>query len=51
MPEHTPDGRYITVHGRRWRATDPEIPDGVRDRLQKHLMAARRVQDRARTSW
>ncbi|MEV6624102.1 hypothetical protein AB0M83_39475 [Amycolatopsis sp. NPDC051106] len=49
MPEHTPDGRYIIVNGRRWRATDPEIPDDVRDRLQKHLMAARRVQDRART--
>ncbi len=48
MPEHTPDGRYIIVNGRRWRATDPEIPDDARDRLQKHLMAARRVQDRAR---
>ncbi|EOD68356.1 hypothetical protein H480_11702 [Amycolatopsis vancoresmycina DSM 44592] len=48
MPEHTPDGRYIVVGGRRWRATDPEIPADVRDRLQKHLMAARRVQDRAR---
>ncbi|GHG07990.1 MULTISPECIES: hypothetical protein [Amycolatopsis] len=48
MPEHTPDGRYIIVNGRRWRATDPEIPADVRDRLQKHLMAARRVQDRAR---
>jgi hypothetical protein len=42
MPEHTPDGRYIVVNGRRWRATDPEIPEDVRDRLQKHLMAARR---------
>ncbi|WP_290060310.1 hypothetical protein [Amycolatopsis solani] len=49
MPEHTPDGRYIVVNGRRWRATDPEIPADVRDRLQKHLMAARRVQDRERT--
>jgi hypothetical protein len=48
MPEHTPDGRYIVVNGRRWRATDPEIPADVRDRLQKHLMAARRVQDRSR---
>ncbi|MEA5360082.1 hypothetical protein VA596_11085 [Amycolatopsis sp., V23-08] len=43
MPEHTPDGRFIVVNGRRWRATDPEIPDDVRDRLQKHLMAARRA--------
>jgi hypothetical protein len=43
MPEHTPDGRYLVVDGRRWRATDPELPDDVRDRLRKHLMAARRA--------
>jgi hypothetical protein len=48
MPEHTPDGRYIVVDGRRWRATDPEIPADVRDRLQKHLMAARRAVGAAR---
>lgn len=29
QPERTPDGRYIVVKGRRWRATDPEIPEGV----------------------
>jgi hypothetical protein len=26
MTEHTDDGRYIVVAGRRWRATDPMIP-------------------------
>ncbi|MBN9112361.1 MAG: hypothetical protein J0I34_26690 [Pseudonocardia sp.] len=40
-PERTPDGRWIVVDGRRWRATDPEIPDDVRARLQSHLGAAR----------
>ncbi|WFG42088.1 hypothetical protein [Pseudonocardia alni] len=32
-PERTPDGRYIVVRGRRWRATDPTIPDDVRSAL------------------
>ena len=27
MPERTPDGRYIVVDGRRWRATDPSLPE------------------------
>ena len=40
--EHTPDGRYIVVDGRRWRATDPAIPDERRAELQKALMAWRR---------
>ncbi|GMA86913.1 hypothetical protein GCM10025868_21630 [Angustibacter aerolatus] len=25
--EHTPDGRYVVIDGRRWRATDPAIPE------------------------
>lgn len=41
--EHTPDGRYIVVDGRRWRATDPAIPDERRDELQRVLMAWRRL--------
>ncbi len=40
--EHTPDGRYIVVDGRRWRATDPDIPAERRDELQQVLMAWRR---------
>ncbi|MFC8530447.1 hypothetical protein [Nocardia sp. NPDC057227] len=40
--EHTPDGRYIVVEGRRWRATDPLIPEERRAELQSILMAWRR---------
>ncbi len=40
-PERTPDGRWIVVRGRRWRAADPALPDGVRARLQQHLGRAR----------
>ncbi|WP_411111539.1 hypothetical protein [Streptomyces sp. c-19] len=42
QPERTPDGRYIVVDGRRWRATDPDIPPEPAGRLRGHLMAARR---------
>lgn len=48
-PERTPDGRYIVVDGRRWRASDPSIPDPLRAELVAELMAARRIQARART--
>ncbi|SHH02456.1 hypothetical protein SAMN05443575_3120 [Jatrophihabitans endophyticus] len=48
MVEHTPDGRWIVVAGRRWRATDPDIPDGRRDELQRILMAWRREVKRAK---
>lgn len=40
--ERTDDGRYIVVDGRRWRATDPAIPEGRRAELTKVLMAWRR---------
>ncbi len=40
--EHTEDGRYIVVGGRRWRATDPNIPERLRKELVQELMAARR---------
>ena len=42
MPERTPDGRWVVVDGRRWRATDPAIPDDVATELRRRLMAARR---------
>ncbi|MGW0792796.1 hypothetical protein ACWD04_32445 [Streptomyces sp. NPDC002911] len=48
QPERTPDGRYIVVDGRRWRATDPEIPENVAADLRSHLMAARRAVASAR---
>lgn len=34
--------RFITIDGRRWRRTDPAIPDRLRDALVDELMAARR---------
>lgn len=42
-PERTPDGRYIVVDGRRWRASDPAIPEKLRAELVAELMAARRL--------
>ncbi|MCV7085318.1 DUF3253 domain-containing protein [Mycolicibacter hiberniae] len=41
--EHTADGRFIVVNGRRWRATDPSIPESLRQELVNALMAARRA--------
>ena len=40
--EHTPDGRWVVIDGRRWRATDPELPEDVAARLRHQLMSARR---------
>lgn len=37
------DGRWIVVDGRRWRATDPSIPEPLRVELVAELMAARRA--------
>jgi hypothetical protein len=36
-------GRYLVVGGRRWRATDPSIPEALRAELVHELMAARRA--------
>lgn len=33
---------YVVIKGRRWRATDPAIPEDVAALLRKALMAARR---------
>ena len=40
--ETTDDGRFVVIKGRRWRATDPAIPEDVAAELRKVLMAARR---------
>lgn len=40
--EHTDGGRYIVLDGRRWRATDPNIPEARRAELTSILMAWRR---------
>jgi hypothetical protein len=36
------DGHYVIINGRRWRATDPAIPENRRDELVRILMAWRR---------
>lgn len=41
-PERTEDGRYIVIKGRRWRATDPDIPEDRNAELRSILMAWRR---------
>ena len=42
-PERTADGRFLVIGGRRWRASDPAIPDALRTELVAELMAARRA--------
>ncbi|MEV6581295.1 hypothetical protein AB0M92_24385 [Streptomyces sp. NPDC051582] len=44
----TPDGHHVVIGGRRWRATDPAVPDDASARLRAHLMAARRAVAAAR---
>jgi hypothetical protein len=41
-PPVTEDGHFVVVAGRRWRATDPAIPEDVAAVLRKALMSARR---------
>ncbi|GAA0798854.1 hypothetical protein [Spirilliplanes yamanashiensis] len=38
----TEDGHHVVIAGRRWRATDPLIPEDVAAQLRRVLMAARR---------
>ena len=40
-PERTPDGRYVVIDGRRWRASDPTLPEARRKALVRELMSAR----------
>jgi hypothetical protein len=40
--EATEDGRYVVIDGRRWRATDPAIPEKRREELVRILMSWRR---------
>ncbi len=41
--ERSDDGRYVVVDGRRWRASDPGVPDSFRQELVDELMSARRA--------
>lgn len=42
-PPRTPDGRYVVIDGRRWRASDPRLPPERRQELVDELMDARRA--------
>ncbi len=42
-PLKTPDGRYLIVRGRLWRASNPALPEPERQRLVDGLMDARRA--------
>jgi hypothetical protein len=42
-PERTPDGRFLLIGGRRWRASDPAIPERLRAELVAELIDARRA--------
>lgn len=37
------DPHHLVIHGRRWRRTDPHIPERLRVELVHELMAARRA--------
>jgi hypothetical protein len=41
-PVRTEDGHHVVIGGRRWRATDPSIPEDRRAELTRILMAWRR---------
>ncbi|MFC9949594.1 hypothetical protein ACFVIN_03355 [Streptomyces prasinus] len=49
-PEKTPDGHFVVIKGRKWRATDPFIPEEIAARLRQHLMSARRAVRSATTA-
>ncbi|MEQ7846370.1 hypothetical protein [Nocardioides kribbensis] len=44
----TDDGHHVVIDGRRWRATDPMVPEERRAELQRVLMAWRRDVRRTR---
>lgn len=41
--EKTPDGHHVVIDGRKWRATNPNLPEDERQRLVNELMSARRA--------
>jgi hypothetical protein len=48
MKKPREDDHYFVINGRRWRKTDPHIPEKLRAELVKELMAARRLRNRLR---
>lgn len=49
-PERTPDGRYIIVRGRLWRASNPALAEAERQTLVDRLMDARRAVKHAKAA-
>lgn len=45
--EKTEDGHYVIIDGRKWRATNPNLPEDVRQKWVNELMSARREVGRA----
>jgi hypothetical protein len=43
MPDRTPDGRYIIVRERLWRASNPVLSEDVRRSIVGDLMQTRRL--------
>lgn len=52
MPDtsKTDNARYLVVNGRRWRKTDPSIPETLQQQLVNELMSARRAVKAARSA-
>ena len=41
--EPTPDGHHVVIDGRKWRVTNPNLPEEERQKLVNELMSARRA--------
>jgi hypothetical protein len=41
--EKTQDGHHVIIDGRKWRATNPNLPEEERQKLVNELMSARRA--------
>jgi hypothetical protein len=41
LPRFDEDGRHAVIDGRRWRTTDPDLPEARRQELVRELMSAR----------
>lgn len=44
------DDRWLVIDGRRWRRTDPSLPEGVVQELKSHLGRSRSAVTKARAS-
>ena len=42
QPPTTDDGHHVVIDGRRWRASDPAVPEERRAELVRNLMSWRR---------